>query len=305
MNKKLISALLGVVVFLASFVVQATAQVSPPDFPVCSVLSEQGDKAHFESGLHQIPGGGLLEGSDDVYSLGSGNYYQCFCPPEGAEGIQTNWWRIDQLTQEEIQNFINSGWLFVGNGLVWDLEDADYLARNSASSCVEPTPTPTPTITPTPTVTPTPTITPTPTPETNVPHCVGLSASPTSGTAQLTVKFTGSGFDPNGPILEYEFNFGDASGGQPQVVTQTESEAAHRYESDGEYVASLRVKDQGGQWRDGSDDCKQTITVSGEPQVLAASVTQLPKTGVGALAAVGLLSFGSLGAYLYRRFKLV
>ena len=305
MIKKIASiiATAGLLVSLSLLVGNVAAQVSPPDFPACSEQDGPGDRAHYETGFHQIPGSGLLEGSDDVYTLENSNFLQCYCPTEGDDGIQTNWWRVGGLTQEEIDKFVQEGWIFENSGLVWNLLDERYLARNSESSCAEPTPTPT--LTPTPTVTPTPTATPTPTPETNEPRCVGLSASPTSGTAHLTVKFTGSGFDPNGPILEYEFDFGDASGGQPQIVTQTEAEAAHRYENDGTYVASVRVKDQGGRWRDGSDDCKKTIEVNGKPRVLAATITSLPKTGAPLGIIFGLSTLSGFGAYLYKRFKLV
>lgn len=177
----------------------------------------------------------------------------------------------------------------------------------------EPSPTPTPTGTPTPTstITPTPTVTPTPTPhdhddDDDEPHCSGLSASPSSGSSPLTVHFTGSGFDPNGDILEYEFDFGDASGFQPQIWKTEDSEAAHRYENAGSYIATLRVKDQGGRWRDGGDDCRIEIIVDGVPQVLSASTAKgLPATGTGLNIAVGILLTGTIGRFLYKRFRLV
>ena len=119
----------------------------------------------------------------------------------------------------------------------------------------------------------------------------------------MTVHFTGSGYDKNGPILEYEFDFGDTSGYQPQVWRQEESEAAHRYENEGTYIATLKVKDQGGTWRDGSDDCKVTIEVTSTPTVLSTSTPdELPTAGVSVLALAGL---APLGYYLYKRFKLV
>ena len=72
----------------------ATGDSNPPSFPSCSTQSGAGDKAHYESGFHQIPGNGLLEGADDVYSLSDGNYLQCFRNDEVC--IQSNWWRTDQ-----------------------------------------------------------------------------------------------------------------------------------------------------------------------------------------------------------------
>jgi LPXTG-motif cell wall-anchored protein len=122
----------------------------------------------------------------------------------------------------------------------------------------------------------------------------------------LTVRFTASGFDPNGPIKEYEFDFGDASDGQPQIWKQEESEASHRYQYEGEYVATVKVKDQGGQWRGGNDECRVEIEVNGKPKVLAASTSEeLPKTGASALLGAGLLALGVAGKFLRRRFKIV
>ena len=297
MSKKIASIIVTAVllVSLVLLVGNVAAQVSPPDFPACSQQDGPGDRAHYESGLHQIPGGGLLEGSDDVYTLGSGNYLQCYCPTEGDEGNQTDWWRIEELSQEEIDQFLAQGWLFEENGLQWNLEDASYLARNSESSCAEPTPTPTPTNTPTPT--------PTPGDEPES-RCSALSASPIDGSAPLTVKFNGSGFDEDGDIKRYRFDFGDSSGGQPQVWEQEESEAFHRYENAGTYTAGLHVQDSRGNWRNGQEACRIEIEVNGKPQVLAATITQLPKTGVPAPLVLGLTAISGLGAYLYKRFKL-
>ncbi|OGM19478.1 hypothetical protein A2685_00710 [Candidatus Woesebacteria bacterium RIFCSPHIGHO2_01_FULL_37_10] len=307
MNKR-INLFLAVLLLLlvTSVTAYVKAQTSAPSFPSCREKTPPGDVASYGYGWHQIVGESILrEGSDNVYSLSSGNYLQCFCPVNGNEGVQTNWWSAEGLTQEEINSFVSQGWIFE-NGLMWNLGDKGYLAKNNSLNCgPEPSPTPTltPTQSPTPTLTPTPTLSPTPGPEPENPKCVGLSASPKEGTAPLTVKFTGSGFDKNGPILEYEFNFGDASGGQSQVWKQKESEAAHRYDSSGEFIASLKVKDQGGTWRDGNDDCKVRIKVNSQPQVLGkATPEKLPEAG----ASVAF--FGSivpLGYFLYKRFRLV
>lgn len=303
----LFSALILIVVSLIggfyAYNLLAQVSVNPPSFPTCqSLYGTDGDISSYESGLHQIVGNGLVDGFDDVYSLGSGNYLQCYCPAEGEGGIQTNWWLADDLPQDDINYYISMGW-FYENGKQWNLGDHMYLAKNRDSICApEPTPTPTLTPTPIPTATPIPTVTPTPHEEEEA-RCVGLSASPTEGNAPLTVHFTGSGFDKNGPILEYEFDFGDASGYQPQVWKQKESDAAHRYENPGTFIASLKVKDQGGTWRDGNDDCKATITVKETPDVLGAETAdELPTAGVSVLALSGLVP---LGYYLYRRFKLV
>lgn len=95
-------------------------------FPSCeSLLSNPGDYAHYDYGLHQIVGGPLLEGSDDVYALEGGNFAQCYCPVTGSEGIQTNW-----LSSEEPID----GWFFE-NGEQWNLGNYTYAAQNSSFSC--------------------------------------------------------------------------------------------------------------------------------------------------------------------------
>jgi hypothetical protein len=301
----IISVLVLVFVFLLGGIYQARllaqAGATSPDFPTCqSLFGTDGDIASYDSGTHQIVGNGLIDGSDNVYSQGSGNYLQCYCPAEETAGIQTVWWLADSLSQEDVDHYVSLGWIYE-NGLQWNLGNHMYLAKNSDSVCAVPTPTVTPTLTPSPS--PTPTVTPTPGPAPENPRCVGLSASPSEGSAPLTVVFTGSGFDKNGPILEYEFDFGDASGFQPQIWKQKESEASHRYEKAGTYIASLKVKDQGGVWRDGNDDCRKTITVKSTPTVLSAGTPdELPSAGISVLALAGL---APLGYYLYRRFKLL
>ncbi len=136
-----------------------------PTFPSCSeLISQPGDHASWRDGWHQIVGGSLVYGSDDVYALEDGNYVQCYCPNEGSEGIQTNWWR----TLSEVQ-----GWL-VENGLQWNLGDHRYLAQNSSFSCR--TPTPTPSAIPGPTPSPSPT----PTPQPSTSSGVGGTTTPTT-----------------------------------------------------------------------------------------------------------------------------
>lgn len=274
------------------------AEVSPPTFPSCSLQSGNGDIAHYDNGLHQIVGAGLLEGTDNVYSQANGNALQCFCKEDDG-GIQTVWWRIGDLTSQEIEGFLNQGWV-LENGLQWNLENTSYLAKNSEFSCAEPTPTPTPSPTPTPTATPTPT--PGDEPESS---CSSLSSSPSEGTQPLTVRFNGSGFDENGKIKKYKFDFGDASGGQPQVWEQESSEAFHRYEHAGTFRATLSVQDSRGNWRDSRDSCRIEIKVSDKPKVLTATVTSLPKTGVPLSLVLGLTALSGTGAYLYKRFRLV
>jgi PKD repeat protein len=71
-----------------------------------------------------------------------------------------------------------------------------------------------------------------------------LTASPTKGTAPITVTFNGSGSsDPDGDaITSYTFSFGD---GTPDV-TQSSPTILHTYSYRGPYQGRLRVKDARG-----------------------------------------------------------
>lgn len=117
-----------------------TASPSPTPsefvFPSCTEKrGVPGDKAHYTTGLHQIVGGELLNGSDDVYTLENGNYLQCFCSANGNSGIQTNWLRT---------NTPIDGWYFV-YGLQWNLGKYFYAAKNVDFNCsATSTPTPAP-----------------------------------------------------------------------------------------------------------------------------------------------------------------
>lgn len=112
----------------------AVYAVTPPDFPSC--LNPQGDiKASYDDGTHGIVGTNqTYTGEDTVYSLADGNLTQCFCSDKG-DGIQTNWWKISSLTENELQILKNEGWYFVPNGALWGLEDTEYMAKNATYSC--------------------------------------------------------------------------------------------------------------------------------------------------------------------------
>ncbi|MEP6871400.1 MAG: CARDB domain-containing protein, partial [Anaerolineaceae bacterium] len=73
------------------------------------------------------------------------------------------------------------------------------------------------------------------------------ATSSTSGTAPLTVGFTGAGSrdpDAGDNIASYIFNYGDAS--SPGTETKTTPTASHTYNAAGNYTASLTVKDSHG-----------------------------------------------------------
>lgn len=142
-----------------------------PEFPMCSNAPGQ-LIASYDYGIHGIPGSSnVYRGSDRVYLTSDNTVVQCFCPEEGFHGIQTNWWKIGQMSENEINNYKSQGWIYIPSGKDWGLDDAIYLAKNIDYNCgggSNPTPTPTPesTVTPTPTtgITSTPTPGPTATP---------------------------------------------------------------------------------------------------------------------------------------------
>jgi len=144
----IVTFLIIISVFFSTFQIVYGSQV--PEFPLCS--NPQGDlKVHYQSGTHGVVGDpNSYQGEDWVYALGSGNFLQCFCGDDGY-GIQTDWWKIVDFSQSEIENYRESGWIYVPDGSLWDLDPSPYLARNSIYSCGgKSVPTPTPSQTPTP-----------------------------------------------------------------------------------------------------------------------------------------------------------
>jgi len=83
------------------------------------------------------------------------------------------------------------------------------------------------------------------------PPVARISASPTSGTAPLTVSFSGASSTDNVGIVSYYWSFGD--GTASSGIT-----AAHTYRAYGTYTATLTVRDAAGN----PDSDSLTITVS-------------------------------------------
>lgn len=110
--------------------------VTPPDFPSC--VSPSGNlKTYYGSGIHGIPGNfDTHDGSDTIYQLGGNDQLlQCFCTTGGPDGIQTNWWKISSLTDDEIKILLNNGWILVPDGSAWGLDPVAYLAQNKSYAC--------------------------------------------------------------------------------------------------------------------------------------------------------------------------
>lgn len=106
-----------------------------PTFPVCS--NAQGSvRVSYSTGTHGVAGKSeTYTGSDTVYQMNSDTLVQCFCPESGSGGIQTDWWKVSHLSEEEIQDLINDGWIYIPNGALWGLSEDPYLAQNINYDC--------------------------------------------------------------------------------------------------------------------------------------------------------------------------
>jgi PKD repeat protein len=104
------------------------------------------------------------------------------------------------------------------------------------------------------------------------------SATPTSGTAPLTVSFNGSSsYDPDGGALTYSWNFGDGS------ALSSAANPSHTYTAAGNYTATLTVTDTSG--------------ASATTQAFIAVASSAPTVRV---ESIGMrLSVSSLGARAY------
>lgn len=94
--------------------------------------------ASYADGWHWIVGEADLKwGSDSVYGIGNGNYVQCYCDtaPRSTQGIQTNWLKVGNIKQEQIDFLTPRGWIWVQNGADFGLSPEPYLAKNSRFMC--------------------------------------------------------------------------------------------------------------------------------------------------------------------------
>lgn len=120
-------------IFFFNFSQNAFA-VSTPIFPICSSPSGQ-SSVYYPNGTHGVPGRfSQYSGSDQVFTLSDTTTMQCLCLDDGT-GIQTNWWKISSLTDQDIQILKNLGWVYIPSGSVWGLSDSPYLAFNTSYSC--------------------------------------------------------------------------------------------------------------------------------------------------------------------------
>jgi hypothetical protein len=111
----------------------ASAEVS--QFPSCPNFSGT-IQAQYSNGFHAIVGDpNNQEGADTVYDLQNGNFMQCFCPTKGDSGIQTNWLKVSEMSDQRKQDLISRGWVLIEQGSDWGLEKNPYLTQNSNFSC--------------------------------------------------------------------------------------------------------------------------------------------------------------------------
>jgi parallel beta-helix repeat protein len=103
-----------------------------------------------------------------------------------------------------------------------------------------------------------------------------LGSDRTSGTAPLTVAFTGSGSDADGKIVSYVWDFGDNN------LTYTK-DPVHTFEREGTYLVKFTVFDDSG----GSTTVKLTITV--QPADSGGADTSSKGEGSSGLFAAGII----------------
>lgn len=134
MFKRIMLSFTVLMLFVLAPTQARAAQIQPSDFPVCA--NPKGSvKSQYASGTHGIPGSlATYQGSDTVYQLSKDKLTQCFCAVDGS-GIQTNWLKATGLSEEEINQYKDAGWIYIQNGANWGLDDASYLSYNSAYSC--------------------------------------------------------------------------------------------------------------------------------------------------------------------------
>lgn len=129
---KRLAIILAQIVLVFALVSAVNAEVVPV-FPSCS--NPQGTlKVSYASGTHYIVGGSGVSGSDAVYYTTDNALIQCFCADNG-NGIQTNWWKISSLSQDQIDQLVKLGWYYIPSGANWGLEDSPYMAINGNYSC--------------------------------------------------------------------------------------------------------------------------------------------------------------------------
>lgn len=118
----------------------------------------------------------------------------------------------------------------------------------------------TPSTSPSPSPSVTPTATSTPGPSS---LCEYLQADKAGGSAPLTVKYSGKGFDPV-RVKGFRFHFGDGEKREffGSFTSSQVQEVEYTYRSAGKYKAYLEIMDDGDHWKT-RPECEVTISVDG------------------------------------------
>lgn len=108
--------------------------ITTPNFPSC--VNPSGSLiVNYSSGNHAIPGSSTsYSGTDKVYNLGDGNFLQCLCTVNST-GIQTGWWKVGSLTEDELNKLRADNWFLIPDGSLWGLDKNTYMAKNWSYSC--------------------------------------------------------------------------------------------------------------------------------------------------------------------------
>lgn len=120
--------------FIITGIMSKVSAVEVPSFPLCS--NPQGSiVANYDNGVHGVVGDSAqYTGRDTVYSVNETQLLQCLCTDNG-QGIQTNWWKVSSLTEDQISILKSEGWILIPDGSAWGLSPSVYLARNSSFAC--------------------------------------------------------------------------------------------------------------------------------------------------------------------------
>ena len=109
--------------------------VNTPAFSTCSAPTGE-VIANYSEGIHGIVGETAEhKGSDVVYKMNEWQVLQCFCPKDAGQGIETVWWKYASLSDTDINTLQKEGWIFIPNGKLWGLDNAQYLAKNTRFEC--------------------------------------------------------------------------------------------------------------------------------------------------------------------------
>ena len=138
----------------------------------------------------------------------------------------------------------------------------------------------------------------------NKPPKSGFTYSPAKPKVGKKVKFKDSSYDPDGTILERNWEFGDG-------VTSTRQSPKHSYASPGKYYVCLTVEDNKGAT---DEDCKTIIIESVQTWTLKGPLCIIAQDGTGhrifrstlekKVGNIGLVGFEAISKHSVRLYKI-